>query len=213
MNADISDVIYSFSETEFNLLASAAGIKELMCFSSDGGVKLPDRAGYDRLLFGLSKRGVIEERDGVIAMAEPYAGIFRCIRDRKFTVHYLGRDEETILYRNGENLVRAVPGRGDNEYIRLSLLDASQLSVILEELLPETLIPADLSMHRAVVTETGGAEERLATLSVFSAGDTIAMKAGLIMRGPYMYMSEEAGETAYDKKVLTERIAGLTEGI
>ena len=128
-------------------------------------------------------------------------------------MHYLGRDEETILYRNGENLVRAVPGRGDNEYIRLSLLDASQLSVILEELLPETLIPADLSMHRAVVTETGGAEERLATLSVFSAGDTIAMKAGLIMRGPYMYMSEEAGETAYDKKVLTERIAGLTEGI
>ncbi|MBR3525124.1 MAG: hypothetical protein IKO11_04690 [Lachnospiraceae bacterium] len=140
---EITDVVYHFSEKEFLILLASAQVEHLPCFAGEhASVADITQEEYNRELFGLAKRGMLESRGDALYMPEKYSRIFRTIRQRKLTLSLY--DPERLLYfyiGNDSMAVEAQSGAEVGAYVRLGFLEKDALSQRIRDELPQAMVP------------------------------------------------------------------------
>ncbi len=163
---EITDIVYHFSEKEFLILLASAGVEHLPCFQGEllsvAGIPQED---YNRELFGLAKRGLLESRVDALYMPEKYARLFRTIKQRKMTLCLRSRGKLTYYYiGSGPAAVEAQNGEEVGAYVRLGYLEKDRLPARLREGMPEAAVPDSVYKNGEEeqlpeeMEETGGLE-------------------------------------------------------
>lgn len=140
---EITDITYHFSEKEFLILLASAGVEHLPCFAGElASIADIPREDYNRELFALAKRGMLESRGDALFMPEKYARLFRTVKQRKITLCL--RTAEHLVYfyiGSGCAAVEAQSAAEVGAYVRLGYLEKDALCQRIREALPRAVVP------------------------------------------------------------------------
>ncbi len=206
------DIRYAFSIPGFRILASAAGIEHLPCFSTSLEQEDISTERYQTELFGLVKRGLIEIQEEQYLLSKPCSDIVRTIRDRKKTYLVQGRDIELIYYIADGNAVEATPGRKQDEYICLEYLEKEDLIDHIRCILPDNLFPEEVLLEKAESEDNPDSGEDVLNIEIFGTADEKESVYRIFTNEDYLYYVKDDVVKIYQKEefidVLTEVYRG-----
>ena len=208
---EITDIAYHFSEKEFLILLASAGVEHLPCFAGElASVADIPQEDYNREIFGLAKRGMLESRGDALFMTEKYARIFRTVKQRKMTLCLRYADRLVYFYTGSGCVgVEAQSAAEVGAYVRLGYLEKDALCQRIHDALPEAVVPDSVYKEGEEeqlpeeTEETGaleirnGAEEMLALWKFYEwRGKIYTEKAG--EEGKKRFLTED-----FYRKVMT----------
>ncbi len=140
---EITDIAYHFSEKEFMILLSSAGVEHLPCFAGElASIADIPQEDYNREIFGLAKRGMLKSRGDALYMPEEYARIFRTVKQRKMTLSFLYMERLEYFYiGSGSAAVEAQSAAEVGAYVRLGYLEKDAFCQRIREALPGAVVP------------------------------------------------------------------------
>lgn len=209
MTEELTDMKYVFSEEEFEFLASAAGVRELLCFCR----KKEDMtdAAAKKCLFDLSKRGIITVEENRILINKPFSDIFRSLASRKKTLKIIKNDGITFVYITEDmHAVEAANGRKKGDYIVLEYLDREGLMDRLSASLPDNMIPEDI-LFMKTDTADEGEENVIWAAFVMDNNNEEVESFRIISQKAYLYLLCMGSRSIYKKAECVERIMPVLE--
>lgn len=205
MTGELTDIKYGFSEAAFDILASAAGIKELLCYERDDVSELPEVI-YKKEFLSMAQRGIIDAEENRILVLKPYSEIYRTIADRNRIIKIHKNDEIFFLYFTvRSDVVEAEQGRKKGEYIILEFISKQEIRDKLLGMLPDNIIPEDIIFMKPD-------SDKDAELSVIWEADIYDKDNKeicyfkIVTDGIYLYVHDKEGSVLYRKEEFADRL-------
>lgn len=136
----IEEKVYCFTENEFSILLSAAGVTKLICFDLEGGKRQFEKPGQrecNEAILSLIQAGVLEVEEDHYLVKEEVKNIFRAIKNCRAVLSYSttegGGASQCIYIGSEECYCVASSGGNRSDYIRISYYEEKPLKEFLEE--------------------------------------------------------------------------------
>ena len=201
-----TEIRYALSITGFRILASAAGIEYLPCFTESEEQEENSVETYQTELFQMVKRGLIEIYEEKYRLNKNCSDMIRTIRDRRKTLLIQGSDVEKIIYIAEENAVEATPGRKKDEYICLEFIREKDLMEYLQSVFPDSLFPEETLKEKKDTDDHPDTGEEVLRIELIGKTDQSENRYMIFSREDYLYYSDERQTQLYLKKEFIQKL-------
>lgn len=136
----IEEKAYCFTENEFSILLSAAGISRIICFDLENGKKQFSELGKrecNEAILSLVQSGVLEIEDEHYLVKEEVKSLIRAIKDCRSVLMYYpsekAKSAQCVYIKADDCFTIAVSGGMRSDYIRVSYYEGKMLKEYLSE--------------------------------------------------------------------------------